>query len=88
MKRPSHISKEEWEELDSPPLTDDELSRMRPVKAHHPEIPRRVRGIQQTPTKIPVSIRLSPKVLDYFKAKGKGWQTRVDEALREYIESH
>jgi len=32
-----------------------------------------------------ISIRLSPEVLDYFKSTGKGWQTRVDEALREYV---
>jgi len=31
--------------------------------------------------KVPISIRLSPKVVAHFKAKGKGWQTRIDEAL-------
>jgi uncharacterized protein (DUF4415 family) len=24
----------------------------------------------------------------YFKATGEGWQTRVDAALREYIQTH
>ena len=46
------------------------------------------RGAQKTPTKIPTAIRLSPEVLAFFKAGGKGWQTRVDEALREYIKEH
>jgi uncharacterized protein (DUF4415 family) len=41
------------------------------------------RGPQKTPTKIPVSIRLSPDVLSHFKAKGPGWQSRIDEALRK-----
>lgn len=46
------------------------------------------RGSQKAPTKIPTAIRLSPEVLAFFKAGGKGWQTRVDEALREYIKEH
>jgi uncharacterized protein (DUF4415 family) len=41
------------------------------------------RGRQKTPTKIPVSIRLSPEVVKHFKAKGPGWQSRIDDALRK-----
>ena len=41
------------------------------------------RGPQRAPTKVPVSIRLSPEVISYFKAKGPGWQSRIDEALRK-----
>lgn len=39
------------------------------------------RGPQKTPTKVPVSIRLSPNVVRYFKAGGPGWQARIDEVL-------
>jgi uncharacterized protein (DUF4415 family) len=35
--------------------------------------------------KVPVSIRLSPEVVDAFKAEGAGWQTRIDEALKEWL---
>jgi uncharacterized protein (DUF4415 family) len=31
---------------------------------------------------------LSPAVLDYFKKEGAGWQTRLDDALKEYIANH
>jgi uncharacterized protein (DUF4415 family) len=41
------------------------------------------RGPQRAPTKIAVSIRLSPEVISYFKAKGPGWQSKIDEALRK-----
>jgi uncharacterized protein (DUF4415 family) len=41
------------------------------------------RGPQKAPTKVAVSIRLSPDVLSHFKAKGPGWQSRIDEALRK-----
>ena len=87
MKKPKNLSKKDWEDLDSPPLSEEMLSRMRPVKEQHPNIPKRVRGMQKTQTKIPVSIRLSPEVLVYFKSKGKGWQTRLDDALKEYVNS-
>jgi uncharacterized protein (DUF4415 family) len=43
----------------------------------------RKRGPQKTPTKIAVSIRLSPEVVKHFKAKGPGWQSRIDDALRK-----
>lgn len=33
--------------------------------------------------KVSTTIRLSPEVVEYFKASGPGWQTRIDEALRK-----
>ena len=35
--------------------------------------------------KVSTTIRLSQEVLDHFKADGRGWQTRIDEALREWV---
>ncbi|WP_267461357.1 BrnA antitoxin family protein [Aureimonas sp. SA4125] len=32
-----------------------------------------------------VTLRLSPEVIDHFKAGGPGWQTRIDDALRQVI---
>jgi uncharacterized protein (DUF4415 family) len=43
------------------------------------------RGLQKAPTKVPVSIRLSAEVVKHFKAKGRGWQSRIDEALRKIV---
>jgi uncharacterized protein (DUF4415 family) len=43
------------------------------------------RGSQKAPTKIPVSIRLSPEVVSHFKAKGPGWQSKIDDALRKIV---
>ena len=39
-------------------------------------------------TKERVTIRLSRDVTEYFRRSGKGWQTRMDEALKEYISTH
>ncbi len=38
--------------------------------------------------KISTTVRLDPEVLEYFRATGKGWQTRLNEALKEYVVSH
>jgi len=35
--------------------------------------------------KIPVTIRLDSDVVAHFKASGKGWQTRINAALREVV---
>ena len=38
--------------------------------------------------KVSTTIRLSPDVIDHFKLGGRGWQTRIDQALREWIRQH
>lgn len=38
--------------------------------------------------KEPVAVHFSPEVLRYFRAQGKGWQIRMDEALKEWIKMH
>ena len=35
-----------------------------------------------------VTIRLDRQVLDWFKAKGPGYQTRINALLRAYMEAH
>jgi uncharacterized protein (DUF4415 family) len=52
---------------DSPKLTKDQVARMKP--AH--------------PVKVPLSIKIDADVLAWFKAKGKGYQTRINKVLRE-----
>lgn len=47
-----------------------------------------VRGAQRTSTKIATTIRLSPEVMDAFKATGAGWQTRIDAALKDWLKTH
>jgi uncharacterized protein (DUF4415 family) len=47
-----------------------------------------VRGPQKAPTKVRVSLRLSPEVVDYFRATGEGWQTRMDRELLDLVHRH
>jgi uncharacterized protein (DUF4415 family) len=39
-------------------------------------------------TKVFTAIRLDADVLAAFKSTGKGWQTRVNAALRQFIDEH
>lgn len=34
-----------------------------------------------------VSVRYSPKVIDYFKSTGRGWQARMDAVLSAFVDS-
>ena len=39
-------------------------------------------------TKERITIRLSPEVVQTFRATGEGWQTRMDAALKEWLKTH
>ena len=39
-------------------------------------------------TKERISIRLSPAVLKEFRATGPGWQGRIDNALKDWLQTH
>ena len=46
------------------------------------------RGPQKSAVKERITIRLSPEVVSKFRATGNGWQTRVDEALSDWLKTH
>jgi len=46
------------------------------------------RGPQVAPTKQLVSVRYSPEVVAFFKSSGAGWQSRMDDALKQWVSSH
>jgi uncharacterized protein (DUF4415 family) len=47
-----------------------------------------MRGPQKAPTKIATTIRLSPEVSEAFRSTGPGWQTRIDNALKDWLKTH
>jgi len=72
-------------------LTKEEIARFRPASEVLPLSLRKklgVRGPQKAPTKERITIRLSREVVKRFRESGDGWQTRVDAALREWLESN
>lgn len=42
----------------------------------------------RVPGKQPVTIRLDTDVIDWFKSQGRGYQTRINQLLRCYMEAH
>ena len=63
---------------DNLPLTNEELQQFK-----------RARGRPQgSGKKEQVTLRLDTDILEQFKASGNGWQTRMDEALTEWLREH
>ncbi|HYC04154.1 MAG TPA: BrnA antitoxin family protein [Azospirillaceae bacterium] len=75
------IQPEEYEEL---PEWTDEMFEGADLKVGGVLV-RRGRPKSAAP-KRPVNIRLSPQVLDHFKATGPGWQGRIDAILVDWVE--
>ena len=83
---PKGYTKRDLKAVESPELTDAQIAKAKPFAEALPELAaafRRGRGPNKAPTKKLVSLRLSPDVLEHYKAKGAGWQTRIDETLRK-----
>ena len=64
-------------DADTPAWTEDMLGA--PVL-------KRGRGPQATPTKVLTSVRLDADILEFFKSKGSGYQSRINAALRMEVE--
>lgn len=64
---------------DAQPLTDRQLQAMKPM---------RPRGRPAGRSKVATNIRYDEDVVAAFRATGDGWQTRMNNALREYATSH
>ena len=84
-------------DTDNPAWTAEDLANARPASEVPTQLfsPERAQSLL-TPrgrpkadvTKVRVGIRLSPEVIAHFKASGDGWQTRIDAALRQFIEKN
>jgi uncharacterized protein (DUF4415 family) len=67
------------------PLTEAEIKRLRPAPQVFAElgipVPRPIGRPKADTVKRSVTIRMDQDVVDYFKASGPGWQTRMHEVL-------
>jgi uncharacterized protein (DUF4415 family) len=79
---------------ENPEWTAEDFQRARPAAEVLPELVGhqlaaellKPRGRPKAPvTKTHVNIRLDADVLKAFKATGRGWQTRINVALREWL---
>jgi len=73
-------------------LTTDDFKHFRSASEVLPSeliavLPKRGRPRAEAPKKA-VNIRLAPDIIDAFRATGRGWQTRVNNALRDWLKEH
>ena len=62
---------------------------MKPFTALPKSLQAKLKGRPKAPvTKERITIRLSPEVVQTFRATGEGWQTRMDAALKEWLKTH
>lgn len=74
-------------------LTAEDMAEFKPAEEVLPSellsvLPKRGRGKQRAPTKRQITLRISPDIVEYFKSEGKGWQTKMEQAMREYMDTH
>ena len=68
----------------SPPSTPAPPPPSPVVKAQPPEPPKAKRGRPKSDNpKRQITLRLDAEIIDHFKGTGRGWQTRINSALRE-----
>jgi uncharacterized protein (DUF4415 family) len=46
------------------------------------------KGLRPVPRKALLSLRIDADVIDWFKAQGAGYQSRMNALLRAYMEAH
>ncbi len=73
---------------DAPEATDAQLAQAKPFSEAFPALAENMRkNLGGRPKaenpKVAVSLRLDSEVVSRFKAEGPGWQTRMNEALRQ-----
>ncbi len=89
LKRPDHISQQNWDAVDSPALTEKIILDMRPASETFPELAKQAarkrgqRGPQKRPRKVTVSLRLDREIIAAYKAGGKGYQSRMAAVLEK-----
>lgn len=86
MKKPTTTkrSRTNWEKIDA--LRDKDIDFSDIPKQGKAFFKRAVLKLPEAKTA--VTMRLDRQVLDWFKAKGPGYQTRINALLRAYMEAH
>jgi len=79
----------EWTDTDNPEWTPEVFKQAVRLNGLRSTLQAKLRGRPKALiTKERITIRLSPDVLGAFRATGQGWQTRMDQALRDWLKSH
>ena len=81
--------KPEMIDNENPEWTAADIRRAVPFSGLPASLQAKLRGRPKAAiTKERITIRLSPDVVQPFRATGDGWQTRIDAALRDWLKKH
>ena len=84
-------------DADNPEWTDADFARARPASEVLPELfgnqaaqtMLKSRGRPRSEVvKERITIRFDADVLEAFRSTGKGWQTRMNDAMRDWVRAH
>jgi uncharacterized protein (DUF4415 family) len=76
-------SRRTWRDPDdAPEITQEWIDRANVY--HGKKLVRRGRPPAEV-RKVSTTLRLSPEVIEHFRAGGPGWQTRIDEVLKRFV---
>ena len=74
-------------------LTDADFALMKPFSSLPPDLQQSLlaikrRNVTAEPEEEQVPVKVSRSVVDRFRAEGADWETKVDRALREWLDDH
>lgn len=86
MNTNKHATPTEWIDADdAPELTDEFFERADEYVGD--KLVRRGRPRTDSP-KVALTVRYDAEVVEAFKATGKGWQTRMNATLKDWLKTH
>ena len=90
MRKPATSSKSQtdWKRIDALKDQDIDFSDRREIP---PEMFARAmvrRGLKPVRRKEQLTLRIDSDVVEWFKRKGQGYQTKINALLRAYVEAH
>ena len=90
MKQPSTTkpSETDWDRLET--MTDEDIDFSDSPEITPEQFAKAVvmKGLEPIPNKKLVSLRIDQDVLEWFRAQGAGYQTKMNQLLRAYMEAH
>ena len=90
MKRKSTLNKSQtdWERLGT--MTDDEIDFSEVEEITPEKFAQAVvrRGLKPASKKQQITLRVDSDVIKWFKSRGRGYQTKINDLLRAYMNAH
>lgn len=76
----------DWARVDA--MTEEELEASIDYEEEGHPIPGTTRAVYDPSCKKQITLRLDPDIIEFFKAGGPGYQTRMNAALRQFVIAH